>query len=85
MRIDCPHCGSRDLSEFAQRGEAVAPRPQPDDAAGFAEYVYIRDNRAGAMAEHWYHAAGCRHWLVVTRDTRTHEVHAVVSSAEAAL
>jgi len=38
------------------------------------DYVYLRDNLAGLMREHWYHAQGCRNWLVVTRDTRTHEI-----------
>ena len=40
------------------------------DAALF-DYVYLRDNPAGAHRELWYHGAGCRAWLVVTRDTRT--------------
>ncbi len=30
-----------------------------------------------ATAELWYHAFGCRSWLRVTRDTRTHEIFAV--------
>ena len=28
-------------------------------------YVYLRDNPAGPTRELWYHAAGCRAWLVV--------------------
>ncbi|KQX22602.1 MULTISPECIES: sarcosine oxidase subunit delta [unclassified Sphingomonas] len=72
MRISCPYCGERDAQEFVYRGDA-APR-RPDGEAGFHDYVYLRDNRAGIMAEHWYHAQGCRTWIVVTRDTRTHEM-----------
>jgi len=45
--------------------------------------VYIRDNPAGRYAELWYHGAGCRSWLTVTRDTRTHEVFAVELAREA--
>jgi sarcosine oxidase subunit delta len=34
----------------------------------------MRDNIAGVIAEHWYHAQGCRNWLVLKRDTRTHVI-----------
>jgi len=77
VRIPCPFCGERDVHEFAVRGEAPPARPDPaapDAEARFFEYVYLRDNPCGPDREHWYHAAGCRRWLVVDRDTRTHEV-----------
>ena len=73
MRLPCPYCGERDLGEFVYRGDAAPLRPEADDAA-FADYVYLRSNPAGALAEHWYHAQGCRQWLVVQRDTRTHVI-----------
>jgi sarcosine oxidase subunit delta len=38
------------------------------------EYVYLRTNPAGRHRDLWYHGSGCRSWLVVTRDTSTHEV-----------
>ena len=75
MRIPCPFCGSRDAHEFVYRGDAAPVRP--DLAAGEAaayDYVYLRDNPAGHISEHWYHAQGCRNWLVVTRNTVTHEI-----------
>jgi len=68
------------LSEFAYLGDADFRRPDPDapDAeARFIEAVYVRDNPAGPHDELWYHAAGCRSWLRVTRNTRTHEILAV--------
>ncbi|WNM10220.1 sarcosine oxidase subunit delta [Komagataeibacter nataicola] len=37
----------------------------------------LRDNPAGPHPEYWYHAAGCHGWLVVVRDTRTHEIFSV--------
>ena len=77
MRIPCPFCGERDVHEFVCRGEAGPPRPDPaseDAGERFFEYVYLRDNPAGPNREHWYHASGCRRWLVVDRDTRTHAV-----------
>ena len=76
MLIACPHCGTRDAREFTYLGDAGRQRPDGLDAAAekmFA-YVYLRDNPAGPHREHWYHASGCRRWLVVVRDTRTHEV-----------
>jgi heterotetrameric sarcosine oxidase delta subunit len=72
MRIPCPFCGERDSLEFVCRGEAAPERPAGEE--GLYDYVYTRDNAAGPMREHWYHADGCRNWLIVTRDTRTHEV-----------
>ena len=34
--------------------------------------------------ELWYHGGGCRAWLVVTRNTRTHEISDVTfADAEA--
>lgn len=78
MRIQCPFCGPRDWSEFASLGDASARRPDADAcAADFLEAVYLRGNPAGRHEEFWYHAFGCRGWLRVTRDTRTHEIHAI--------
>ena len=80
MRIECPFCGERDVSEFACLGAAGRPRPTGDGEdrqARFLDAVYLRDNPAGAHRELWYHTFGCRSWLQVSRDTRTHEILAV--------
>jgi sarcosine oxidase subunit delta len=87
MRIPCPFCGERDAQEFAYHGDATLSRPElpdtdPADAAAFADYVYLRDNPAGRHRELWYHGAGCRAWLEVDRDTRSHAVHGAVLAAE---
>jgi sarcosine oxidase subunit delta len=77
MRIPCPYCGERDNGEFAYYGDAAPRRPNgngADEMAAFIAYVYRRENPAGKHRELWYHAGGCRAWLVVTRDTRTHEI-----------
>jgi sarcosine oxidase subunit delta len=75
MRIQCPFCGERDLSEFSYLGDAAFKRPDPDASqAEFYAAVYLRDNPAGPHEELWYHASGCRSWLRVTRNTRTHEI-----------
>jgi heterotetrameric sarcosine oxidase delta subunit len=87
MRIQCPFCGERDSGEFTYLGDANCRRPNPDvlDAqARFFEAVYLRDNPAGPHEEFWYHVFGCRSWVHVTRDTRSHEILAVDFVKEAA-
>jgi methylglutamate dehydrogenase subunit B len=74
MRIPCPYCGPRGNDEFAFRGGADAKRPDSDDPDAWHDYVYLRQNVAGVHREYWQHVQGCRAWLVVTRDTRTHDV-----------
>jgi methylglutamate dehydrogenase subunit B len=78
MRIACPWCGPREVGEFTYLGDAKPGRPAPgaSEEAVF-DYVYLRDNIAGEMSEHWYHGGGCRAWLRVTRSTTTHEIFAV--------
>jgi sarcosine oxidase subunit delta len=85
MRIPCPLCGARDRREFYYKGAALA-RPAPDaDAQAWDEYVHLRENPAGQTRDLWHHEAGCGAWLVVTRDTVTHEVLDVVLAREAGL
>lgn len=84
MRINCPFCRSRDSGEFVYHGDAAPVRPGSFDPAAFVEYVYQRDNVAGWMDEHWYHAHGCRQWLKVRRNTVTHEIQSVVLAADQA-
>ena len=84
MRIQCPFCGERDWSEFTSVGDATVHRPESDAPEHFFEAVYLRDNPAGRHAELWYHGFGCRSWLRVTRDTRTHEISTVEMCLEAA-
>jgi sarcosine oxidase subunit delta len=75
MRIPCPFCGERDLTEFTYLGDANFRRPDPaggNASETFYQAVYLRDNPAGPHDELWYHGAGCRTWLRITRNTRTH-------------
>lgn len=78
MLIPHPLLGLRDASEFTYLGDArLLERPDgmaPDAAAQFYDYVYLRDNPAGVHRELWFHEQGDRSWLVVTRDTTTHEI-----------
>lgn len=80
--VSCPHCGLRPREEFTIRGDAGPVRPAPDaEFKSWDAYVHLRDNVRGRMAEHWQHSGGCRRWLVVERDTFSHEVFAVVDAA----
>jgi heterotetrameric sarcosine oxidase delta subunit len=75
MRIPCPYCRDRDSSEFVYRSDATPVRPAEDGSVeAFHDYVYLRENPAGIIREHWYHAYGCRNWIVVERDTRSHAI-----------
>lgn len=78
MIINHPLLGPRDAAEFVYLGDAsLIDRPDgmADNAADeFHDYLYLRDNVAGFMEELWYHEQGDRSWLVVTRNTLTHEI-----------
>lgn len=81
--ITCPHCGVRPKEEFSIRGDAGPVRPAPGaEFAAWDAYVHIRANVRGRMREHWQHSGGCRRWLVVERDTFTHDVHSVADAAD---
>ena len=78
LRIHCPFCGERDHSEFSYGGDASVEYPALDaPAEAWHDAVYLRDNPRGLQAETWQHLHGCRQWLVVERDTLTHEIRSV--------
>lgn len=87
MLIPCPLCGEREHGEFTYLGDArLRQRPDPDApdaAARFHDYVHLRENPPGRHRELWYHEAGCRSWLIVTRDTVTHAVERAVRAGDA--
>jgi sarcosine oxidase subunit delta len=89
MIIEHPLLGPRDASEFVYLGDAALigrPDWQDEDAAArFHDYLYLRDNPAGTHRELWYHEHGDRSWLVVTRNTSTHEITQVELAREVAL
>lgn len=78
IRIDCPFCGRRDHSEFSYGGDASIEYPALDaPAAAWHDAVFLRENVCGRQSETWQHLHGCRLWLVVERDTMTHEIYSV--------
>lgn len=78
MLIPHPLLGLRDAQEFTYLGDAsLLNRPDgmaEGAAKAFYDYVYLRDNPAGVHRELWFHEQGDRSWLVVTRNTLTHEI-----------
>jgi len=77
MRLPCPHCGSRDIREFDYMGHALALE-RPAAVAGPAVWDDYLDNweiPADETRHLWYHGLGCGAWLVVHRNTVTHEVY----------
>ena len=75
MRLTCPFCGDRGIEEFSYFGDATVTRPTLDSPPeAWVDYVYLRENPAGPHSELWYHASGCRQFIKIRRDTRTHEI-----------
>ncbi|WP_417433260.1 sarcosine oxidase subunit delta [Kiloniella sp.] len=89
MIIHHPLLGPRDASEFVYKGDAsLIDRPdwQADNSADlFHDYLYLRDNPVGEHRELWYHEQGDRSWLVVTRNTLTHDITNVELARDVAL
>ena len=85
MRIKCPLCGDRDSREFTNKGHETYPDRPTDDAwsPAWDNYLHLRDNPAGVTRDLWYHHAGCTSWLVVERDTTTHDILRVELAADA--
>lgn len=88
MIINHPILGPRDAQEFVYLGDAgLIDRPDglaPGAVEAFHDYLYQRSNTAGEHRELWYHEQGDRSWLVVTRNTLTHEITQVELARDAA-
>ena len=85
MLIPCPHCGTRPVEEFTFLGDAAVTRPlslDPSSMEQWLDYVYARDNPKGRIDEYAHHAGGCRAWLVISRNTQTHEVYGCVTARD---
>ena len=86
MIIDHPLLGPRDASEFIYLGDAsLLNRPKWDEEKSvdnFYKYLYLRENVAGMHKELWFHQQGDRSWLVISRNTVTHEIFKVELATE---
>ena len=76
IRIDCPICGLRNETEFTYGADATVQRPAMDEGEvqPWLDYVFNRDNLRGVHQEYWHHVQGCRQWIVLERNTLTHEI-----------
>jgi sarcosine oxidase subunit delta len=76
--IHCPYCQeTREEDEFSYVGEAHIQRPLDPEALSDAEwgdYLFFRKNPRGLHHEMWHHAAGCRRYFNVTRDTVSYAI-----------
>ena len=75
----------RPSEEFTYLGDAAVVRPTSNDPESMNRwfgYVYLRDNPKGRTHEYWHHGGGCRSWLVVERDTATHEIFSSITARE---
>lgn len=78
IRIPCPFCGTRDHSEFSYGGDGSIEYPALDaPVEDWHEAVFQRENIRGMQTETWQHVNGCRMWLLVERDTMTHDIKSV--------
>jgi sarcosine oxidase subunit delta len=75
LLIPCPHCGPRPENEFRHAGEAHLSRPPPDaDDATWSDFLYMRGNPKGRIAERWRHVHGCGRFFNCVRDTVTDRI-----------
>lgn len=74
MRVPCPWCGTRNVSEFRYVGD-ITTRPDPATATpqDWRGYLYLCANPRGWVTERWYHRAGCRRYFSLTRETETNQ------------
>lgn len=87
MIINHPLLGPRDAAEFVYKGDiSLIGRPDGMSASNdeMHDYMYLRENPAGEHRELWYHQQGDRSWLVVTRNTLTHEITNVKLASDVA-
>ncbi|MCC5963185.1 MAG: sarcosine oxidase subunit delta [Rhodobacteraceae bacterium] len=88
MIINHPLLVPCDAQEFTYLGDASLlhrPDGMAEGAAdAFVDYSYPRENPAGLHRELWFHEQGDRSWLVVTRDTVTHEITQVELASDVA-
>jgi len=71
IQIPCPVCGPRSVEEFVFGEIPRVPDSITDENARDVDRGFMHENPEGPVEERWFHAAGCRRWVTVRRDTRT--------------
>ncbi|MEC9166255.1 MAG: sarcosine oxidase subunit delta, partial [Pseudomonadota bacterium] len=80
-----PWGGPRDERVFQFGGSAHKTRPADPAAAddrAWGQYLYHGHNPKGLYLERWRHAAGCRRWFNVARDTVSPEIVEVYAAGD---
>lgn len=76
--IHCPYCAERrSEEEFHAAGQAHIKRPENPEAVSdreWGDYLFFRDNPRGLHHEMWVHAAGCRKFFNILRNTVSYEI-----------
>jgi len=87
LLISCPYCQQTfEEEDFHYAGEAFIERPaQPDELsdAQWADYLFMRNNPKGTHFEQWSHAAGCRKFFIVKRNTVDNRIEGCWTMADA--
>lgn len=74
FHILCPNCGARPVSEFGYSGEVRPPAEAAATEREEIERLWLRRNVSGPQRERWFHTAGCRRYVTLTRDTRDNAI-----------
>lgn len=78
LLIKCPYCEMiRPETEFRHGGHAHIARPADPGATtdeAWADYLYMRDNPKGIVAERWRHVHGCGRFFNCIRHTVTDKI-----------
>ncbi len=87
LLIHCPYCQmARPETEFRNAGAAHILRPADPAVASdaeWAEFLYLRDNPKGSIAERWRHVHGCGRFFNAIRNTVTDEFAVTYKAGEA--
>ncbi len=86
LLIHCPYCGvDRPEIEFRYGGEAHIARPEKPSTLNdeeWVEFLYMRTNPRGLMAERWRHMHGCGRFFNAVRDTVSDKFLTVYKAGE---
>jgi len=76
FNIKCPWCGDRAETEYTYKGDAAIRRPDPETASDeeWLDQIYLRDNPSENHDELWQHSSGCRQFIKVRRNMKSHKI-----------
>ena len=69
LRLACPHCGPRPVTEWVYAEAPDPPDHLTDPDERDVDRGFMIGNTEGAGQERWFHAGGCRRWHTIRRDT----------------